>query len=115
MRSITWLEVIAWGGLTLLLLSLLGVALRYVWMDKVRRIQCLEAWRERHEAGETQMLLVVRDLQNESRNHTKILERMEKQFEGMGNQLRDVAALVGNRRTEDRRWEDGGLKVHPLS
>lgn len=114
MRSITWLEVIAWGGLTLLLLSLLGVALRYVWMDKVRRIKALEDWRERHEAEEIQMLLAVRDVQNESRHQTKILDRLEKQFEGMGNQLRDVAALVGNRRSEDRRWEDGTLHREPL-
>lgn len=98
MRSIDWLEVTAWMGLTLVLLSLLATSMRHVWEDKVRRIEALEAWRAEHEKGETNFQLVIRDLQNESKNHTLILERMERQ-------IMDVAALVGNRRHEDRSWE----------
>lgn len=98
MRTINWLEVTAWIGITVLLLTLLGVALRHVWADKVRRIETLETWRERHEASDVKVLLEIRDLQNESRNHTKILERMEKNFDAMARKLGDVAAMVGDHR-----------------
>lgn len=94
-RSINWLEVVAWCGLTILLLSLLGVAMRNVWEDKIRRIEALEAWRALHEAQEIDQKLMSRDIQHEMRSHTEILKRMEKQ-------IHDVAALVGNRRHEDR-------------
>jgi hypothetical protein len=96
-RTINWLEVTAWFGLTAMLLLMLGVALRNVWEDKVRRIEALESWRTLHEAAELETKLLMRDLQHESKGHTDILKRMEKQ-------IQDVAALVGNRRRADR-WE----------
>lgn len=87
-------------GLTLVLFALLGTSLKHVWEDKVRRIEVLEAWRAEHEKEGTNLLLVIRDLENESKNHTLILERMERQ-------IMDMAATVGNRRREDHRgdWE----------
>lgn len=110
-RTINWLEVAAWIGLTVLLLTALGAALRHVWAANVRRIEALEKWRERHEADETNMLLEIRDLQNETKHHTEILERMERLFESVTTQLGDLALMVGAHRRRDIRPGEtpGGL------
>lgn len=97
-RTINWLEVAAWIGLTVLLLGTLGAVLRHLWMSLLARIATLETWRQNHEASDVKVLLEIRDLQNESRNHTKILERMEKNFDAMARKLGDVAAMVGDHR-----------------
>lgn len=107
LKSINWIEAAAWIGLTVLLLGMLGAALRHVWADKVRRIEALEAWRERREVSETAVLLAINSLQNETKSHTKVLERMEKQ-------LADVAVLVGNHRREVRPWHPEALRDEDL-
>ena len=113
-RTINWLEVAAWIGLTVLLLTLLGNAVRHIWAEKVRRIEALEKWRERHEADETNMLLEIRDLQNETKHHTEILERMERLFESVTEQLGDLAIMAGAHRRKDGRPDDPRLRQEGL-
>lgn len=109
-RTINWLEVAAWIGLTVLLLGTLGAILRHLWTALLARIATLETWRENHERSDVKVLLEIRDLQNESRNHTKILERMEKNFEAMARKLGDVAAMVG----DHRRHPENGADITDL-
>lgn len=116
-RSINWLEILAWSGLTLLLLTLIGSAISHIWRALLTRLKVLETWRESHQAAhqssEVETKLQLRDLQNESKNHTAILEKLGKQFEAMDGQLRELIALVGNRRRTSTWANIERLKVTP--
>ena len=94
-RSINWLEAAAWAALTLLLITLMGSAVRHIWTAALVRVRELEKWREHHQEAhqtlEMEIKLQLRDLQNESKNHTSILEKL-------GEQLRDLAEMAGIRR-----------------
>lgn len=101
-RAINWLEIMAWTGLTLLLLTLIGTALSHIWRAVLGRLKALETWRESHQAAhqssEVETKLQLRDLQNESKNHTVILEKLGKQFEAMEGLMRELISMGGQRR-----------------
>lgn len=116
-RSINWLEASAWVGLTLLLLTLIGSAIAHIWRNLLTRMKALEAWRETHQAvhqsSELETKLQLRDLQNESKTHTAILEKLGKQFEAVDGQLRELIAIIGNRRRTTSWSTIERLKVKP--
>jgi hypothetical protein len=116
-RSINWLEILAWTGLTLLLLTLIGATISHIWRAVLNRLRALEIWRESHQSAhqsvELEIKLQLRDIQNKSENHTVILEKLGKQFEAMEGLMHELIAMGGNRRRPASWSTIERLKVRP--